>query len=59
MRATLIAAGKDGLIVDPDGAVVPDTSAEDLRDDVFRTVDEALEAAIATKSAHAPRRRMG
>lgn len=45
MRAGLLAAGKEAFLVDPDGRLVPADRRDDYDGIVFRTVDQALEAA--------------
>ena len=45
MRASLAATGKEAYLVDPDGRVVPADRRDDYDGVVFRTLDEAVEAA--------------
>jgi glutaminase len=45
MRASLAAVGKDACLVDPDGRVVPADRRDDYDTIVFRTLDEAVDAA--------------
>ncbi|WP_166905708.1 glutaminase A [Mycobacterium sp. DL440] len=45
MRASLAAAGKEAYLVDPDGRVVPAGRRDDYDAIVFRTLDEAVDAA--------------
>jgi glutaminase len=46
MRANLTAAGKEAYLVDPDGRVVPADRHDDYDAIVFRTLDEAVDAAL-------------
>ncbi len=46
MRANLTAAGKEAYLVDPDGRVVPADRRDDYDTIVFRTLDEAVDAAL-------------
>lgn len=45
MRANLAAAGKEAYLVDPDGRVVPADRRDEYDAIVFRTLEEAVEAA--------------
>ncbi|MGV0746070.1 glutaminase A [Mycolicibacterium sp. XJ870] len=45
MRAVLAAAGKESYLVDPDGRVVPADRRDDYDAIVFRTLDDAINAA--------------
>ncbi len=45
MRAGLTAAGKEAYLVDPDGRLVPADRRDDYDAIVFRTLDEAVDAA--------------
>lgn len=45
MRANMVASGKDAYLVDPDGRVVPADRRDDYDAIVYRTLDEAVDAA--------------
>jgi glutaminase len=51
MRATLTSVGKEGLLVDPDNAVVHAESRDDFDAVVFGALDDAVAAAKVVQAA--------